>query len=366
MNNIPIAKPDIGDEEIAAVVGILKSGKLAQGEWVEKFENEFADFIGTKFAIATSNGTTALHLSLLSFGLKEWDEVITTPFSFIASTNAILYTGAKPVFIDIDPKTFNINPDLIEEKITSKTKAILPVHLFGLPADMNKIMKIANKHKLLVVEDAAQAHGAKIGNKLVGTFGNLAAFSFYPTKNMTTGEGGIITTNNNSLADNIKMLRNHGMKKRYHHEMLGFNFRMTDIQAAIGFYQLKKLSSFNQSRINNAKFLTDQLKDISAIQTPQVLNGYTHVFHQYTILVKSGENVRDKLAKYLEGQNISTMVYYPIPIHKQEFVEKMFPNLEFKKTEAIADQVFSLPIHPSLSQEDLTRIITSIKKFFHG
>lgn len=361
---ITIANPIIDVEEINEVVKVLKSGQLSQGKWVEEFENNFAKFCGTKHAVAVSNGTCALHLALLALGIKQGNEVITTPFTFIASSNSILYTGAKPVFVDIDPKTFNINSDLIEEKITSKTKAIMPVHLYGLPADMDKILKIAKKHKLYVVEDAAQAHGAMIGNQVVGSFGDLAAFSFYPTKNMTTGEGGMITTNNDSLAKKIRKLRNHGMEKRYYHDILGFNFRMTDIAAAIGIHQLKKLNKFNKKRAENAQFLTNNLSEIKEIQTPFIPLGFSHVFHQYTILIKSGKKRRDELVEYLNENGVMTMIYYPVPVHKQKFMKKMYPNLRLKNAEMAAEWVLSLPIHPTVKKEDLEKITILIRRFF--
>lgn len=364
MNKISIAKPIIGEDEINEVIKVLKSGELTQGRWVEEFEKEFAKFTNTKFAIATSNGTTALHLSLLALGIKAGDEVITTPFTFIASVNAILYVGAKPVFVDIDPKTFNIDPDKIEEKITSRTKAILPVHLYGLPADMKKILEIAKKHNLFVLEDAAQAHGAKIGKQMVGSFGDLAAFSFYPTKNMTTAEGGMITTDNEVLAKKLKMLRNHGMEKRYYHDILGFNFRMTNIAAAIGIHQLKKLNKFNKKRAENARFLTEHLISVDGIQTPFIPSGFTHVFHQYTILIKDGKEKREKLAEYLNQNGVGTMIYYPVPVHKQKFIKDMYPGLILEITEKISVQVLSIPIHPSITREDLEKIVRLIKTFF--
>ncbi len=364
IKSIPIAKPNIALEEINEVVKVLKSGELTHGRWVETFEKDFAKFVGSKFAVATSNGTTALHLALLSLGVGPGDEVITPSFTFIASTNAILYVGAKPVFVDIDPKTFNINPELIEDKITAKTKAILPVHLFGLSADMRKIMQTAKKHGLLVVEDAAQAHGAKIGDQIVGSFGNLAAFSFYPTKNMTTGEGGMITTNNGVLAQKVKILRNHGMEKRYYHDELGFNFRMTNIQAAIGIHQLKKLNSFNRKRIENAQLLTKYLLEIPQIQVPYIPSGFTHVFHQYTILVKEGKAKREELIKYLQKKGIGSMIYYPIPIHKQKFMQKEYQKKQLKNTEQIADCVLSLPINPLITRKDLEKIARAIRAFY--
>ena len=361
---ISIAKPIIEDSEINEVIKVLKSGELAQGKWVEEFENNFAKFCNTKYAIAVSNGTSALYLALLALGIKQGDEVITTPFTFIASSNSILYTGAKPVFVDIDPKTFNINPDLIEEKITSSTKAILPVHLYGLPANMDKILKIAKKYKLYVLEDAAQAHGAMMGNLSVGSLGDLAAFSFYSTKNMTTGEGGMITTNNEVLETGIRKLRNHGMERRYYHDILGFNFRMTNIAAAIGIHQLRRLNKFNRQRVKNAQFLTEGLSNINAIQTPLVPQNFTHVFHQYTILVKDGKGKRDKLVEYLNKNGVATMVYYPVPVHKQKFMLVMYPKLHLKSAEEIVDKALSLPVHPSITKENLERIVSLIKVFF--
>lgn len=363
MNNlISIAKPQVEKNEINEVIKVLKSGELSQGKWVEEFENSFAKFCLTKYAIAVSNGTTALQLALLALGVKQGDEVITTPFTFIATSNSILYTGAKPVFVDIDQGTFNIDPDFIEKKITSKTKVILPVHLYGLPADMDKISKIAKKHKLYVIEDAAQAHGAMIGTRLAGNFGDLAAFSFYSTKNITTGEGGMVTTNNEVFAKRLKILRNHGMERRYHHDILGFNFRMTNIAAAIGIHQLKKLNKFNKKRAENARFLTKQLSEIKGIATPFIPKNFTHVFHQYTILVKKGKNERDKLTQYLNKNGINASVYYPIPAYKQNFMLQLYPNLHLKNAEAAADQVLSLPIHPAVKKEDLARIANLIKE----
>ncbi len=361
---IPIAKPIIDQEEVAEVIKVLESGELSSGRWVERFEEDFAKLIGTKFAVAVSNGTTALHLALLALDIKQGDEVITTSFTFIASSNAILYVGAKPVFVDIDPKTFNINPDMIEEKITAKTRAILPVHLFGLPADMERILKIAKKHNLYVIEDAAQAHGAKIGNKSAGSFGDLAAFSFYSTKNMTTGEGGMITTNKRSLAQRLRKLRNHGMEKRYYHDILGFNFRMTNILAAIGKHQLKKLNGFNKKRIENALFLTEHLLGLKGIQTPFIPSGFTHVFHQYTILVKDGKEKRDKLMDYLIKNGVATSIYYQLPVHKQKFIKDIIGDVKLPIAEKIANQVLSLPIHPSVAKTDLKKIAKLIIDFF--
>lgn len=359
---IPIAYPSIDSKEISAVEKVLKSKQLAQGSSVDEFEKSFSDYIGVRYAIATSNGTTALHLALLGLGIKEGDEVITTPFSFIASTNAIIYCGAKPVFVDIDPLTFNIDANQIEKKITKRTKAILPVHLYGNPADMSKIISIAKKYKLKILEDACQSHGALFNNRPVGSMGDAGCFSFYPTKNMTTGEGGIITTNSKVLARKLRLLRNQGMEKRYHHEIVGYNFRMTNIAAAIGIEQLKKLNSFNKERISNAAFLTKGLKKIKGIQVPQSQKNSTHVYHQYTLRITEDFGInRYTVANHLENMGIGIGVYYPVPIHLQK-PYKNFANISLPESVRAAKEVLSIPVHPNLSKKDLNKIITSIKE----
>lgn len=354
---IPIAKPLIGKEEEKAVIKVLRSGRLAQGEKVAEFEESFAKYCGTKHAIATDNGTSALIVALSMAGVGKGDEVITTPFTFIATANAIMFTGAVPVFVDIDPETFNINPELVERAVTKKTKAILPVHLYGLMADMPAINKIAKKYSLIVIEDAAQAHGADIKGKRAGSWSLAGSFSFYPTKNMTTGEGGMITTNDNKLADTARLFRNQGMKKRYYHDMIGYNFRMTNIAAAIGIEQLKKLEPFTKKRIKNATFLNNKLGKISGITIPLIPNGYRHVFHQYTVRTNDREKLINKLKKSVIGFGI----YYPIPLHKQ----KAFKNFKFHTkaliSERYAREVLSLPVHPNLQITDLNRIYEVLK-----
>lgn len=358
---IPIAKPIVGREEEREVLKVLRSGAIAQGKWVEKFEQEFAKFVGAKFAVATSNGTTALHTALLSLGITQGDEVITTPFSFIASANSILYVGAKPIFVDIESTTFNINPDLIEAKITSKTKAILVVHLFGLPANMPKIIKIARKHKLLVIEDACQAHGAEVEGKHVGSIGDVACFSFYPTKNMTTGEGGMLTTNKSTIAKKALLYRNHGMQIRYHHGVLGYNYRLTNIGGAIGLVQLKKLVKLNKKRKINAEELTRGLAKKEGLITPISPKGFKHVFHQYTVRVTSRFPIsRDKLVEKLYKNGIASSIFYPIPIHLQKPYLKFGYKGKLRVTEKIAKQVLSIPVHPSLTTKDLAKIVTTI------
>lgn len=357
---IKIASPVIGEEEIKAVEEVLRSGILAQGPKVKEFEEKVAEYIGVKYAIATSSGTTALHTALLAVGIKPGDEVITTPFTFIATANSILYCGAKPVFVDVDERTFNINPNLIEEKITEKTRAILPVHLYGQPADMKSLMKICEKHNLILVEDAAQALGAEFEGKKVGSFGDCAIFSFYPTKNITTGEGGMVVTNDEEIAERCRKIRNHGEYERYFVDSLGYNYRMTEIAAVIGLTQLKKLESLNTKRIKNANFLIKNLKNIKEIEVPFIAKNVKHVFHQFTIKT----NRRDELKHFLEEKGIQSVVYYPLPIHKQKLYQELGYKDFLPVAEKLSKEVLSLPVHPNLTKEDLSLIVESIREFF--
>lgn len=358
---ISIAKPLIGEEEKQAVLEVLDSGMLAQGPRVKAFEEAFAEMCGVNHAVATSSGTTALHIALLAHKVGPGDEVITTPFTFIASANSILFTGAKPVFVDIDPVTFNIDPDEIAKAITPKTKAIIPVHLFGLVADMDPIMALAEEHNLAVIEDACQSHGAEYKGKRAGSFGT-GTFSLYPTKNMTSAEGGMITTNDEDLAHQCQVIRQHGMRRRYYHDELGFNFRMTDVHAAIGNAQLKKLEGFNEARIANAKYLSENLRGVI---TPTVPEGYRHVYHQYTIRVPDGR--RDDLIAYLKENEIGCGVYYPVPIHQQTYyTQELGYDQTLPEAEKAAEQVVSLPVHPALSQEDLEKIVATINAFMEA
>jgi perosamine synthetase len=355
---INIAKPLIGDEEKKAVLEVLDSGIIAQGPRVKGFEEAFAVMCGVKHAIATTSGTTALHVALLAAGIGESDEVITSPFTFIASANSILYTGAKPVFVDIDPVTFNINPALIEAAITPRTRAIMPVHLFGLSCDMDPILAIAEKFGVMVIEDACQSHGATYKGRRVGSFG-IGTFSFYPTKNMTSAEGGMITTDDDFIDEKSRVIRQHGMRRRYYHDELGFNFRMTDIQAAIGLEQLKKLDHRNQQRRDNARFMNENLKGVI---TPCEPPGFEHVYHQYTVRVPDGR--RDALRAYLLENGVGSEVYYPVPVHQQKFyVEELNYKQTFPEVEHAALEVLSLPIHPALSREDLETIVIKVNEF---
>ena len=294
--------------------------------------------------------------------LAQGDEVITSAFTFIASANSILFTGAKPVFVDIDPRTFNLDPSRIEAAITKNTKAILPVHLYGLACDMDPIMKIAEQHGLAVIEDACQSHGAEYKGHKVGSFGT-GTFSLYPTKNMTSAEGGMITTKDAAIDEECRVLRQHGMRRRYYHDELGYNFRMTDIHAAIGLEQLKKLEKFNAQRQANAKFLSENLK---GVVTPFVPEGQTHVFHQYTVRVPDGK--RDALRTYLNDHGVGSEVYYPVPIHQQSFyVKDLGYHDSLPETEHATAEVLSLPVHPALSASDLETIVSTVNEFMeHG
>ena len=356
---IPIAKPIISDEEIEEVTKVLRSGFIAQGPKVAEFEEKFAKYIGVKHAVATSSGTTALHLALLAAGIGPGDEVITTPFTFAATGNAIIYVGAKPVFVDIDSDTYNINPKMIDEAVTDKTKAIMPVHLYGQPAEMDLINSSAKDHELLVIEDAAQAHGATYKGNKTGSLGDVGCFSFYPTKNMTTSEGGIITTDNEEIAEKSRVLRAHGESERYTHVVLGYNFRMTDVAAAIGIVQLKKLDKFNEKRITNAKYLIEHINEINGIKAPYVASNVKHVFHQFTIRVERSK--RDELMRFLNNRGIGTGIHYPKPIYEQKVYQELGFRASCPEAELASSEVISLPVHPSLEEIDLIKIVSTLK-----
>jgi perosamine synthetase len=355
---ISIARPSIGDAEVQAVLAVLSSGQLAQGPKVREFEQQFADFCGAKYAVATSSGTSALHIAALAHGIGPGDEVITTPFSFIASANCILYTCGRPVFADIEPDYFTIDPNSIEEKITPRTKAILPVHLYGQPSDMGAISEIAAKHNLIIIEDACQAHGAVYKGKPVGSFGT-ACYSFYPTKNMTTIEGGMITTDDAQIAEQARLIRDHGSPQRYHHVMLGYNFRMTDLQAAIGLAQLNQLDAWNEKRRENASYLTSKLSQIAGIGTPHIREGCISVFHQYTIRISD----RDCLIQKLKECGIGYGIHYPTPIYRQPFYQNLGYTDHLPAVESACLEVLSLPVHQGLSDEDLQSIIDALLKY---
>lgn len=354
---IPPARPEIGQEEIDAVTEVLRSGMLAMGKRVEELEERWAAFCGVKHALAVSNGTIALMCIFAGMGLEPGDEVITVSHTFNATASSILSTGARPVFVDIEPDTLLIDAGRIEAAITSRTRAICPVHLFGLVADMDPIEAIAERYGLAVVEDACQAHGATYRGRKAGSFGP-AAFSLYGTKNMTTGEGGFITTDDDRLADWIRLYRNQGMRERYHHEILGYNFRMTDIQAAIGLVQLDKLERNTARRQQIAAAYDEAFADLP-VGLPVVPEGRTHVYHQYTVTV--GEQ-RDAIVADLRAAGIGVGIYYPIPVHRQAYILERGIDAELPDTDAAAATSLSLPIFPGMREDELATVIGAFRE----
>lgn len=352
---IPIARPQMGLEEKEGVWEAMEAGSLAQGPRVRAFEEAFAAFVGTGHAVATSSGTTALHLALLGYEIGPGDEVITVPFTFIASANSILYAGARPVFVDVDEADFTMDVAQLDAAITPRTKAIMPVSLYGQPARMDEIGEIAARRGLALIEDAAQAHGAAIGERKSGTWG-AGAFSFYPTKNMTTGEGGIVTTDDADYAERVRLLREHGMKVRYHHDLVGYNFRMTDLGAAIGLAQLPKLPGYNERRRAIAARYDAELRGVI---TPHVRPGVTHAYHQYTIRVSQ----RDAFAERLRERGVGSGIYYPIPVHRQKpYLALGYGEQSFPVTDRLTEQVLSIPVHPSLTDDEVATVIGAVNQ----
>lgn len=350
---IPPAKPIIGDEERAAVDRVLRSGMLAQGPEVAAFETEFGEHFGLgRACVAVNSGTSGLHLGLLSSGIGAGDEVIVPSFTFAATANSVALTGATPVFADIALDDFTLDPDAVEASITERTRAIMPVHLYGHPAKMAALVALADRYGLMLFEDAAQAHGASLHGTPVGAFGTFAMFSLYPTKNMTSGEGGMVSCADAVIERNIRLYRNQGMLQQYHNEVVGRNNRMTDIHASIGRVQLTKVDAWTAKRQENAAFLSANL---AGVTPPHLAEGAVHVYHQYTIRVADD---RDGLARALkEEYAVGSGMFYPVPNHRLKpfRVDKDLPN-----TERAALECLSLPVHPSLSQGDLERIVTAV------
>lgn len=350
---IPAAKPLIGDDERAAVDAVLRSGMIAQGPEVAALEREFSDqVLDGRHVVAVNSGTAGLHLGLLAAGVGPGQEVIVPSFTFAATANSVALTGATPVFADIEPDYFCLDPAAVEAAVTPRTVGIMPVHLYGHPANMTALQAIADAHGLKIYEDAAQAHAAAWQGRPIGTFGEFAMFSLYPTKNMTSGEGGLVSTAGDEIARRVRLLRNQGMERRYENEIVGLNCRMTDIHAAIGRVQLGKLAGWTKQRQENAAFLDAQLE---GVVVPPVAEGATHVYHQYTIRVTDD---RDGFAAALREEfNIGSGVYYPIPNHRLPSFNLV---CDLPETERASREVLSLPVHPSLSQDDLERIVTAV------
>ncbi len=360
MVDLKIQYAAIREEVAGAVQGVIESAHFILGPQGKALEEAIAAYLGVKYAVAVASGTDALHLALLAAGIKRDDEVITTPFTFIATAEAASYLGAKPVFVDIDPSTFNIDISKIEAAITKKTRAIIPVHLYGAPVEMDGLMKLAKKHGLKVIEDCAQSFGAEYRGKKTGAFGDLGCFSFFPSKNLGGyGDGGMVITDDAKLAEHMLSLRNHGSRIRYYHDEIGYNSRLDEIQAAILNIKFKHIDEYNAKRRKNA-FLYNTILAGPGIQTPSEQDNTKHVFHQYTIRVKDRDAVKQKLDA---GNVTSSMIYYPVPLHLQA----AYKNLGMKpgslpKTELAAQEVLSLPMYPELTEEQIRLIADAVKK----
>ena len=362
---IPAARPLIGAEERAAVDAVLAGGMVVQGPQVAAFEEEFsARVVGGAHCVAVNSGTSAQHLAALASGAgaDREAEVIVPSFTFAATANSVAITGARPVFADIDPVTFTLDPASVEAAVTERTIAIEVVHLYGLPANMPEILDIARRHGLAVWEDCAQAHAAAIDDEPVGAFGAWGSFSFYPTKNMTSLEGGMVSTADAGLARRVRLLRNQGMERQYANEVVGLNNRMTDVAAAVGRVQLTRLAGWTAARRANAAALDAGLADAPGVVTPHVPPGYTHVYHQYTIRLEGASAAeRDEVARVLREQwRVGTGVYYPIPNHRLPSLAPYAPGVDLPGTERAARECLSLPVHPSLSEADLERIVRAV------
>jgi len=377
---VPLFKPEVDLGVLKRIERVFESGRLVQGPVVCEFEKRFSEFNEVKNSVAVNSGTAALQVSLAALGLRPGQEVITTPLTFIATANSILSLGGIPIFADVDPRTYNIDPERVENAITSRTRGIIPVHLFGLPCEMDMIMEVARRHDLFVLEDAAQAIGAKYHGKMVGRFGDATAYSFYATKNLTTGEGGMIVTNNPEIAEMARLIRDQGQKEKYHHPILGFNFRMTEITASIGLEQLEIIGGLNSKRRSNARFLDSILSGKPGIIPPYVPEGVEHVYHIYAAKIDEMklECNREKILSILNREGIEAQSAYPLPIYKQPLYRNLkdpdrnllggiidFPSyadVSCPITEELMKTLFLLPVRPGLTEDDLDAIQLALGK----
>jgi len=360
---IPIANPNIGEEEARAVYEVVRSGWINEGEKVREFEDRVKDLVGTEYAVAFFNGTVALHSILLAYGIGKGDEVIVPSMTFISTATSVLHANATPIFSDIDPETFNIDPNDIEKRITPRTKAIMPVHYGGQSADMDEIIEIAKRHNLIVIEDAAEAIGARYKDRMVGNLGDAAMFSFTPTKNITTAEGGVVTTNDKIVAKKLRLLKNHGMEAPYHHVMVGYNYRMTEMQGAMGVEQLKKLGKILEKKYNIAQRYERGLSNIKGIIVPKTKQNRNHTYQMYTIrIVEEDCKIgRDELAERLAKKGIQTKVYFP-PVHLQPIFKNSRHQIDkLPVTEKISKEILSLPCHSRLTEDELDYICSCIE-----
>lgn len=357
MVNLKAQYAEIKDEIEQGLAQTIENCSFILGPNVQAFEKEAADYLGVKHAIGVASGTDALHLALAAEGIGAGDEVITTAFTFIATAEAICYVGAKPVFVDIDPRTFNIDPEAIEQAITPKTKAVMPVHLFGQPANMARIKEICAKHHLKLIEDCAQSFGARIDDKQTGSIGNAAGFSFFPSKNLGAfGDGGLVTTNSDETAAKVKMLRNHGSDVRYYHDVIGYNSRLDDMQAVILRVKLKRIEQYNQGRRRAAHLYSKLMADLP-LTVPYEDGLGEHVYHQYTLLCDR----RDDVLKALQDKQIGCAIYYPVPLHRQNVFKEAYADVSLPVTESVAANCMALPICPNLSDENIETIVGVIR-----
>ncbi len=348
----------IKKEVDSAIQAVIDSTQFLQGPAVKEFETNVAKYLGCKYAIGCASGTDALQIAMMAMNIKPGDEIITTPFTFVATTETIAILGARPVYVDIDPKTFNIDAGKIEEQITPKTRALMPVHLYGQPAEMDKIMEIASKHKLYVIEDAAQALGAEYNGKKICTIGDINCISYYPSKNLGAfGDAGMMTTDNDELADKIRMIINHGSHRKYYHEILGVNSRLDSIQAAILNVKVQHLDEYCDARIAAAEKYNSRFKGVFA--APYILPGAKHIFHQYSIRVKR----RNEMQEFLKESGIPSMIYYPVPLHLQEAYKYDYKPGDYPISEEIAGDIISLPMHTELTDEQINYIADKVLEF---
>ncbi|MEM3512104.1 MAG: DegT/DnrJ/EryC1/StrS family aminotransferase [Candidatus Jordarchaeales archaeon] len=364
---IPINKPILGREEEENVLSVLRSGNLtgrvSESGMVMEFERLFSSFLGVKYAVAVSSGTAALHASLLAIDVRPGDEVIVPSFTFSATCNVVLHVGAKPVFVDIDLDTYTMNPDEIKKTLTPKTKAIIPVHLYGHPADMKPIMEVAEEEKIYVIEDATQAHGAEYNGVKVGGIGHLGCFSFYPTKIITTGEGGMVATNDEELAEKIRMIRNQGERGDYVTTLLGHNWRLPEMNAAIGVAQMRRINEFLAKRRRNANRLTELLREVKELVLPFEKGKARHAWNIYTVRLRDERVRRDDVVSFLRKRGVGATVYYPVPVHRTKlYIERGYSNVFLPGTELASKTVFSLPVHPSMTEEDVETVASAVKQ----
>jgi len=359
---IPIARPQLGEEEIAAVREVLESGQLAQGPKVEAFEKAFAAYVGRRHGIAVANGTAALHLALLAHGIKRGQEVLIPPLTFFATASTVLLCGARPVFVDVERSSYNMDPRNVADAITRRTRAILPVHLYGLTAEMDPLLEAARDHDLVVIEDACQAHGAEYHGRKAGNLGDTACFSFYPTKNMTTGEGGMIVTDDDAVAERARLLRDHGQSSKYEHVLVGYNYRMTEIAAAIGLVQLRKLDAWVARRRENAKALTKGLEGIEGLVPPSEGNWMVHAYYQYVVRAEPPFPMsRDEIVQVLTEEGVGCRPSYPMPLYQQKALKALRIRGRCPVAEDVVPRLFELPVHPGVSPKDVEVILERVE-----